>query len=175
MRWALVRAVVLAVAASAGLVVVVQLVPSRAPVAVGVWLLLLGALAVRLAIVWIRAAYPPPGRSPFDAALTAQPPRPRPPADLDRLGRLLTLSGASGLHAATQLRATLRPIAADRLAWYRGMDLDGQPGPARAALGEPAWALVRPDPGPLPDREAAGLEAATLADVIARLERLEDR
>jgi hypothetical protein len=175
MKWAVARAVTLALAATAALVAVAQLQPARRPLAVAVWLLLLGALAVQLAVLRLQLDYPRPGRSAFDAALAARPPEAQPPAPLEALARLLALSSASALHAHSQLRARLRPIAADRLAWYRGVELDAQPAQARAALGEAAWALVRPDPGPAPDRTAPGLPEATLAAVIRALEELTDR
>jgi hypothetical protein len=175
MRWPLVRAAILAVTATAVLLAALQLAPARRPAALAVWLLLLGAIAAQLAVRWILLAYPVAGRSPFDAALRARPPPPRPPAALEGLARLLSLSGASALYAHTQLRARLRPLAADRLAWYRGVDLDGQPRAARAALGEPAWALLRADPGQEPDRDAPGLPPAALAALVEALEGLDDR
>jgi hypothetical protein len=138
-------------------------------------MLLLGVLSARLLVRWLLLAYPHPGPSPFDAALAARPARPRPPAELERLARLLALSSASAVHAHTRLRPELRRIAADRLAWSRGIELDADPAAARAALGEAAWPLVRPDPGDLPDREAAGVPPAALAAAVAALERVADR
>ena len=110
--------------------------------------------------------------SPFDAALAARPAPDRPPAELDRLARLLSLSSASGLHAHTRLRAELRPIAADRLRWALAVDLDGDPAAARAALGETGWALLARDQRDLPEREAPGLSPAALAELIGNLERI---
>jgi hypothetical protein len=172
MTWPLVRAGMLAVAATLAMVAAVQLAPARGPLAVAGWLLLLGALAVRLLLRWLQLAYPRPRPSPFDAALTARPAPPEQPAELDRLARLLTLSSASALHAHTRLRPELRPVAADRLAWWSGIDLDADPAAARTALGEAAWALVRPDPGEPPDRDAPGAPPATLTEAVAALERL---
>jgi hypothetical protein len=166
----LLRSAALALAATVVLVAAVQLAPDRRGVAVGVWLLLLGALALRLLVGVVRLAHPPPGRSPFDAALDAVPAGPRPPAELERLARLLALSSASALHAQARLRPELRRLAADRLAWSRGIDLDRQPEQARAALGEAAWALLRPDPGGPADRHAPGPSRATLAAVLDAVE-----
>jgi hypothetical protein len=172
MTWPLVRAGLLAAAATLVLVATVQLAPDRGPVAVAAWLLLLGVLAARLLLRWLRLAYPRPPVSPFDAALAARPAPPKPPPELERLARLLALSSASALHAHTRLRQELRPVATDRLAWWLGVDLDADPAAARAALGEAAWALVRPDPGELPDRNAPGMPPADLAAAVAALERL---
>jgi hypothetical protein len=175
MTWPLVRTALLAVAATLALIAVVELRPDRRPLAVAAWLLLLGALAVRLLLRWLLLAYPRPGPSPFDAALAARPARPRPPAELERLARLLALSSASGVHAHTRLRPELRRVAADRLAWSLGIELDADPAAARAALGEAAWPLVRPDPGETPDREAPGVAPADLDAAVAALERVGDR
>jgi len=171
---ALVRAAMLAAGATLALVGVVQLDPERRPLAVAVYLLVLAALALRLLVAWLRLAYPPPPASAFDAALAARPAAPKGPAELERLARLLALSSASALHAATRLRAELRPVAADRLRWWRGVDLDADPAAARAALGETGWRLLGPDPGPLPDREAPGLAPDDLAALVAALERIGD-
>jgi hypothetical protein len=175
MIWPLVRTGALAVAATLALVAVVELRPDRRPVALAAWLLLLGALAVRLLLRWLLLAYPRPVPSPFDAALATRPAAPRPPAELVRLARLLALSSASAVHAHTRLRPELRRIAADRLSWSRGIELDADPVAARAALGEAAWPLVRPDPGELPDREAAGTPQAVLDAAVAAIERVGER
>jgi hypothetical protein len=171
---AMVRAAVLAVGATLALVAVVQLAPERRPLAVGTYLLVLGALAGCLLVGWLRLAYPPPPASPFDAALTARPAAPKAPAELERLARLLALSSASALHAWTRLRAELRPVAADRLRWSLGVDLDADPAAARAALGETGWRLLGPDPGRPPDRETPGPPPDALATLVANLERIGD-
>jgi hypothetical protein len=175
MTWPLVRTAVLAVAATLALLAVVELRPDRRPLAVAAWLLLLGVLAARLLLRWLLLAYPRPGPSPFDAALAARPARPRPPAELERLARLLALSSASAVHAHTRLRPELRRVAADRLSWSLGIELDADPAAARAALGEAAWPLVRPDPGETPDREAPGVPPAVLDAAVAALERVGER
>jgi hypothetical protein len=169
-----VRAVLVAVVATVTLFVVVQLAPTQRPLAVAVYLLVLGGLATDVLVAWLRLNYPTPPASPFDAALAARPAPPRPPAELDRLARLLALSSASALHAHTRLRTELRPVAADRLRWSRGVDLDADPAAARAALGEAGWALLARDPRDLPDREAPGLPPAALAELIGNLERIGD-
>jgi len=136
---------------------------------------LLATLAARLLLRWLLLAYPRPRPSPFDAALAARPAPPKPPAELERLARLLALSSASALHAHTRLRPELRRVAADRLSWSRGIELDADPVAARGAVGEAAWPLVRPDPGETPDREASGVPPAVLDAAVAALERVGDR
>jgi len=167
-----VRAVLVAVIATVTLVALVQLAPARRPLVLGVYLLVMGAVAVHLLVSWLRLTYPAPPASAFDAALAARPAPPRPPAELDRLARLLSLSSASALHAHTRLRSELRLVAADRLRWSLAVDLDRDPDAARAALGEPGWELLARDQGDLPDREAPGLPPAALAELIANLERI---
>jgi hypothetical protein len=169
---AVVRAVVVAVIATVTLAALVQLAPARRPLVVAIYLLVMGGVAVQVLVAWLRVTYPPPPPSPFDAALAARPAPDRPPAELDRLARLLSLSSASGLHAHTRLRAELRPIAADRLRWALAVDLDGDPAAARAALGETGWALLARDQRDLPEREAPGLPRAALAELIGNLERI---
>jgi hypothetical protein len=169
---AVVQAVALAVVASLALAAAVQLDPARRPLAVAVYLLVLGGLAVRLLVRWLRRSYPAPAASPFDAALAARPAPPRPPAELDRLARLLALSSASALHAHTRLRAELRPVAADRLRWSLGIDLDADPAAARAVLGEAGWALLGREAHDLPDRDATGPPPRDLAELLGRLEAI---
>jgi hypothetical protein len=169
-----VRAVAAALVATITVVVVTQLVPTRRPLAIAIYLLVLATLAVDVLVAWLRVTYPRPPASPFDAALSARPARPRAPAELDRLARLLALSSASALHAHTRLRAELRPVAADRLRWALAVDLDRDPAAARAALGEAGWALLTRSQRDLPDREAPGLPPPALAELIGNLERIGD-
>jgi hypothetical protein len=172
---AVVRAVLVALIATLTLAAMVQLAPTRRPLAVAVYLLVMGAVAVQLLLGWLRLTYPRPPASPFDAALAARPVPARPPAELDRLARLLALSSASALHAHTRLRSELRPVAADRLRWSMAVDLDADPAAARAALGDAGWALLARDQRDLPDRTAPGLSPAELADLVGKLEQIEDR
>jgi hypothetical protein len=166
----IVRAVLLAVLATVTLAGVLQLAPTQRPLAVATYLLVMAGLTVQLLVSWLRQTYPPPPASPFDAALAARPTPTGPPAELDRLARLLALSSASALHAHTRLRSELRPVAADRLRWSLAVDLDADPATARAVLGEVGWALLARDRHDLPDREAPGLPPAALAELIATLE-----
>jgi hypothetical protein len=169
---AIVRAVVVTVIATITLSAMVQLAPTRRPLVVAIYLLVMGGVAVQVLVAWLRVTYPPPAASAFDAALAARPAPYRLPAELDRLARLLALSSASALHAHTRLRSELRPVAADRLRWSLAVDLDGDPGAARAALGEAGWALLARDQRDLPEREAPGLPPSAVAELIANLERI---
>jgi hypothetical protein len=91
------------------------------------------------------------------------------PPELVRMERelLLGLQTAGGLH--NRLVPLLREAAAARLA-ERRIDLLRQPDAARAALGDEAWQLVRPDrPTPL-DRTGPGITTARLRSLLDALE-----
>ena len=167
-----VRAVLVAVIATLSLAALLQLAPTQRPFVLAVYLLIMGGVAAHLLVAWLRLTYPPPPASPFDTALAARPAPARPPAELDRLARLLSLSSASALHAHTRLRSELRPVAADRLRWSLAVDLDADPATARAVLGDVGWALLARDQRDLPEREAPGLSPAALAELVANLERI---
>ena len=169
---AIVRAVLVAVIATLILAGVLQLAPTQRPLALAIYLLAMGGVAVHLLVTWLRLLYPRPPASPFDSALAARPAPPRPPAELERLARLLALASASALHAHTRLRSELRPVAADRLRWSLAVDLDADRAAARAVLGEVGWALLARDQRDLPEREAPGLSPAALAELVANLERI---
>jgi hypothetical protein len=77
-----------------------------------------------------------------------------------------------GSDPRSELAARVRIVAAARLADRRGIELDGQPERARAAIDdELTWALVRPrerfEPIELPD-----LGAPELDRVLSSLERI---
>jgi hypothetical protein len=163
------------VVATVALVAVVQLAPERRGVAVSVYLLLLGAAALRLLVRLVWLAYPPPGPSELDAALRAGPEPPAPPAELQALRRTLALASASGVYAHNRLRPELRAIAGELLAWRQGIDLEAEPAAARAALGEAAWELLRPDRPEPQDHDEPGLPPALLARIVAGLEGVPQR
>ena len=107
--------------ATCALIAVAQLAPERRAVAVSVYLLLLGAVALRLLLRAVQLAFtdPPPGPSELDAALVWRPPPPAPPAELEALRRTLVLASVSGVYAHERLRPELRSLAAELLAWRR--------------------------------------------------------
>jgi hypothetical protein len=91
--------------------------------------------------------------------------------DLARLGRAVATASAHAGELHMRLRPVLREVAADAL-HRRGIDLDREPGAARALLAEDTWEIVRPDRPPPADAFAAGLPAARLEAVIDDLEEL---
>jgi len=170
-----VRVAILVVAATLAVVAVVQLVPERRAVAVSIYLLLLGAAALRLLVRLVWLAHPPPEPSEFDEALLSRPARPAPPAELEALRRTLALACASGVYAHNRLRPELRAIATELLAWRQGIRLAAEPAAARAVLGEATWDLLRPDREAPSDHDAPGLPAALLARIVADLEEVPQR
>jgi hypothetical protein len=93
------------------------------------------------------------------------------PAQLVRLERTVEWSGSSALDVHTRLRPVLVEIAEARLG-RRGLRLDRDAGQARRLLGPAAWELVRPDrPAPL-SRDAPGIGARELDQVLDALEAL---
>jgi hypothetical protein len=171
------RAAVLVVLATCGLLAVLQLAPERRGLTVSVYLLLLGAVALRLLLRAVQLAFtdPPPGPSELDAALVWRPAPPAPPPELEALRRTLVLASVSGVYAHERLRPELRSLAAELLAWRRGIDLDAEPEQARAVLGEAVWELLRPDRQAPNDHDAPGLPPALLERIVAGLEGVPQR
>jgi len=173
MAGTLTRVVLVAVAATLVLSAAVETLPQHRPLVISAYLLLLGALALRLLVRWIWLTYPRYGRSELDAALTWKPTPPASPTALMATTRTLTLAHASAGYAHSRLRPRLRALAADLLAWHRGIALDQEPERAAAALGPLAWSWLRPDRAEPADRDGPGLPLPTLSELIASLERLE--
>lgn len=149
----------------------VGLEPAQRPLAVHVYLLVAGGLALAtFAVAAHRAA--PPGASPFAAALQAGPPPDERVPELERLERALELAQGSAFDVHYRLRPLLREIAAQLLASRRGIDLGANEAAARDALGPEAWEIVRPDrPRPL-DRGAPGANVTQLRAIVEALERV---
>jgi len=173
MAGALTRSALLALAATLVLSAAVETMPQRRPLLVSAYLLLLGAIALRLLVRWTWQAYPRFGRSELDAALTWKSNPPAPPAELVAISRTLILAHASAGYAHSRLRPQLRVLAADLLAWHRGIALDQDPDQAAGTLGPAAWSWLRPDRAEPADRDGPWLPLPALTEIIASLEHLE--
>jgi len=94
------------------------------------------------------------------------------PEQLERLERLVSMSGASVLQVHAYLRPLLVEIAARRLA-ARGQALERMTeAVGRELLGSQLWDIVRPG-RPFPeDRKAPGVSPRELAAMLETLERL---
>lgn len=171
----MVRSGVVVLLATVALVAALELVPERGPLVVSVYLLLLGAVALRLLVRLVQLAHPPAPASALDAVLNRRPGRPPPPAELESLGRMLALASASGVYVHNRLRPELRTIARELLFSRLGIDLDAEPAAARAALGPVVWDLVRPGRGGPDGYESPGLPPPVLARIVADLEGVSRR
>jgi hypothetical protein len=171
----LIRGGVVVLLATLALVAGLELAPTRRALVVSVYLLVLGAVALRLLVRLVQLAHPPAPPSELDAALNRRRPRQPPPAELESLARMLALASVSGVYVHNRLRPELRAIARELLFSRQGIDLDAEPAAARAALGPTVWDLLRPDREEPEGYEAAGLPPAVLARVVADLEGVAQR
>lgn len=121
----------------------------------------LAALAVRL----------PAGRPVFESGLQLRARTDLWPAQLVRLERTVAWSGSSAMDAHTRLRPVLVEIAEARMA-RRGVRLERDLAEARRLLGPMAWEVVRPDRPPPADRDAPGIAARDLEEILDALEKL---
>jgi hypothetical protein len=158
-------------AATAGLVALLLLQPFSRQLALHLYLVMVAGIVLAAAVGATRAALPAPGRSAFDEALRRREPEQRRPAQLERIERAVTLGTTTAFDFHARLRPLLREVAAARLARARGVDLDSPAG--RAALGDDAWELLRPDREPPDDRFGPGLDPHRLRRLVALLETLD--
>jgi hypothetical protein len=157
--------------ATAILLAVVIAIPSRRTLFVGIYVLVLGAVAVRTLVSSFRTLEPEAWlRSRFDRDPEG-PERPPPIAELERIHRLVVLGGANEFDLHYRLRPLLRELTGVRLYGRHGVDLDRDPERARQLLGDELWELVSPE-REVRRRTAPGLPVAELAGHVERLERL---
>ena len=157
--------------ATAILVTLVVLVPSRRSLFVGIYELVLATIAVGALLGSFRTFEPKAWmRSPFERA-PEKPEQPQPIAELDRIDRLVVLGAANEFDLHYRLRPLLRQVAAERLYGLHGVDLDRDPERARPLLGDELWEVVRPD-RQVGRRAGPGLPPAELVEHVARLEQL---
>lgn len=141
----------------------------RTPLLLRGYLLAAAALALLAALAVVRAAAPAARRSRFEAVLRQARPDGQRLPQLERVERAVTLAVGNAFELHVRLRPRLQEIAELRLA-RRGVALDSPAG--RAALGEEAWALLRPDLQPPEDRFASGITPERLRRVVETLEAL---
>jgi hypothetical protein len=145
----------------------------RHGLALDVYVLVLGALALAAGASLTRAAAAPGAEDGplFDRALVAEPTEPERPAQLARIEREVHLGCANALYFHSGLRTTLRQVVGQRLRTRRGADLDAGSAETRDLLGD-AWDLLRPDRPPPADRYARGVPIAQVAALVDSLERI---
>jgi len=152
-------------------VVLVLRIPYQG-LAIRLWLVALGAIG--LGELTSRALA---GRSVRDVAAPRLPwgwwrrPRPERIRALEELEHAVDFSLGTAFDVHYRLRPHARRVAAHRLA-VRGVSLDRQPVRARELLGADAWELVRPNRPEPEDRNARGLDLASIRKVVEGLDAL---
>ncbi len=170
MRTALTRTARVALLPTAALALALLVLPSRAALAVHVWLLVMLALVALAGLGALRRAYPPhPALFARSAPARSTPTR---FPSLERVEREVTLAATSAYDVHFRLRPTLREVATELLGARRGIALDRAPGRARELLGDETWELVRADRRPPADPRGPGLDRDALERVLSSLESL---
>ena len=171
MKRAAVRIAVVVLALTLLLLALVITVPGQRSLFVGIYELVLGAVALA---VLVRAFRPLEPQAWQRSAFERSPERGEPAEtipELERIDRLVVLGSANSFDLHYRLRPLLRELARERLHASHGVDLDRQPERARPLLGEELWEIVRPE-RELKRRSQRGLPAASLEPLVRRLETL---
>ena len=151
--------------------VALVLEPGRKALIFQLYALAIGALLLTALVRAASRRFGRVERSPFEAALRAEPPADLVPEELERLRRHVALARSSAYDLHFRLRPALVEIAEARL-WQRGIDLAREPDRARAALGDELYELVRPDREPPRDSRAPGPPLAELENAVEMLARI---
>jgi hypothetical protein len=168
-RWAF-NGGALAVTVTLAAGVTVLVAPDEAGLVGHIWLAVVLAIALVVALGRLNHAMP---RRPstFDVAFARAPSEPARPASLARVEREVTLSTGTAFDVHYRLRPLLRGLAAGLLI-RRGIDLERTPERARELLTPEVWDIVRPDRPPPENRTAHGLPLASIERAVDDLERL---
>ena len=143
---------------------VVFALPVDRNIAIHVYVLVVGALAMVGVLASVGAAVPRRRRSAFSEALGERAVAPRPVSELTRMEREVTLAVGHAYDLHRRLLPQLREIAQARL------ERSGrQPGPD--TLGQ-WWELLRPDRPEPANRFAAGISESDLRALVADLQRM---
>lgn len=159
--------------ATVALMTVIATIPRYRERALQVFLVIAGAVAIRLLVVAVVDATSRPGPFAFDRALV--PPAPRElsvPSEPERIRFEVGAATRRSMELHHQLRRRLRRLAADRLAAGHGVDLDGDPDAARRILGDETWGLLRPDRVAPEDRFGPGMPVEGVSRIVATVEDL---
>jgi hypothetical protein len=159
------------VVASVGLGIALAVRPGSSALALDIYLLAVGGLALLAAIARTIGTLPRERPSRLDLAPRRAHPDVR-PRDLTKLEREVGLSTETAFDTHYRLRPTLRNIA-DRRLRARGIDLDAVTSArAELLLGPEAWELVRPDRARPRRHDGPGTSVAEIDAAVAALERL---
>ena len=152
------------------LVVIVVAAPGRLELAARIYALIVGVVALVVAIRALRRTDTP--EEPLRTAGKPAHRERRPPPSLTRAEQLAALGVASSFDLQYRLVPQLRATAAGLLESRRGIVLDTDADAARRVLGDEAWELVRPMRPAPEDRVSRGLTPAQLSRVADALERI---
>jgi hypothetical protein len=159
--------------ASVILLTTAMAVPRYAQASAQIFVIVLGALVIRLLVRAVRVATSAPGPFPFDQALHEPPEQEIPRAtEPDRIAFEVGASTYRALELHHRFRRRLRRLAADRLTVEHGVDLDADRDAARSLLGEEAWDLLRPDHEPPEDRFGPGMPIEDIKRIVTAVEDL---
>lgn len=163
------RALVQALVATLPLAVILLLGIPYQGLALRLWLVALGAIAIsgltERALAGRTMADGPSLQVRWGWWRRTRPERARP---LEELEHAVDFSLGTAFDVHYRLRPHLRRIAAHRLAGH-GVRLDGQPERARALLGPDAWELVRPDRPEPADRNARGMDLPGIRRAVEQI------
>jgi hypothetical protein len=164
------RSIAVAITATiwAGLFLIV--LPDRAALIGHIWLVVVLALALGVALQRLRRDLPR-RTSSFDAAFAQRGTSRARPASLARVEREVTLATGTAFDVHFRLRPMLQTLSAGLLL-RRGVDVERDPVRAEALLGPAVWELVRPDRPAPDDRTAPGVPIETVERAVADLERI---
>ena len=164
------RSIAVAITATiwAGLFLIV--LPDRAALIGHIWLVVVLALALGVALERLRRDLPRRASS-FDAAFAPRGTSRARPASLARAEREVTLATGTAFDVHFRLRPMLQSLSAGLLL-RRGVDVERDPARAAELLGPDVWELVRPDRPAPDDRTAPGVSIETVERVVADLERI---
>jgi hypothetical protein len=147
--------------------------PRYAGASAQIFVIVVGALVIRLLVQAVRFATSAPGPFPFDRALRQPDEEGIPRAtEPDRIAFEVGASTYRALELHHRFRRRLRRLAADRLAVENGVELDADPEAARSLLGAEAWNLLRPDHEPPEDRFGPGMPIENIGRIVTAVEDL---
>ena len=164
------RSIAVAITATVWAGLFLVLLPGRAAIVGHVWLVVVLALALGVALERLRRELP---RRPsaFDAAFAPTKTVRARPASLARVEREVTLATGTAFDVHFRLRPLVQTLASGLLL-RRGVDLERSPARAEELLGPETWELVRPDREAPDDRTAPGVPIETIERTADDLERL---
>ena len=155
------------------LLIAAMAVPRYAGASAQIFVIVVGALVIRLLVQAVRVATSAPGPFPFDRALRQPDEEGIPRAtEPDRIAFEVGASTYRALELHHRFRRRLRRLAADRLAAEHGVDLDTDRDAARSLLGADAWDLLRPDHVSPEDRFGPGMPIEDVTKIVTAVEDL---